>query len=254
MANAFQTERELERFQNNSLKLSLEKLLKITPQNDSQKELHGKLLHQAVEQSNLEYSKELFERAATATQSDQVKKLLEEIANFEDAVAPHATMRRDLEAAKKKLRKFPKICCEYSDKAQNIPPLSLNLHTGLEMKDQAEMAFYLYEMAGVLLLSGDKEQFFSLYRGLPQNIKEAFNILTHNMGACLNEFSITVDLTLAYTFSRKLAEAAIRVGYFVANGDDLGDSASEEVSRMERELPEYMEATADSDIIQAQFA
>ncbi len=254
MANAFQTERQLERFQNNSLKPSLERLLEITPQTDSQKELHGKLLHQTIEQNNLEYSRELIERAATATKPAQVKKLLEEIASFEDAVAPQAAMRRDLEAAKKKLRKFPKICCEYSEKAQKIPPLNFNLHSNLEKKDQAEMAFYLYEMAGVLLLSGDKEQFFSLYGGLPQDIKEAFNILTHNMGACLNEFSITVDLTLAYSLSRKLAEAAIRVGYFVANGDDLGDSASEEVSRMERELPEYMEATADSDIIQAQFA
>lgn len=254
MANAFQTARQLERFQNSSFTFSIEELLEIKPQTDSQTELHGTLLHQAVERSNQEYCKELIEKAATANEPDQINNLLKEIADFEDAVAPQASMRRDLEAAKKKLREFPKICCDFSEKVEDGMALKSNLHTDLEKKDQAEMAFFLYEMAGVLLLSGDKEQFFSLYDGLPQNIKKTFNVLIHNMGVCLNQFSVTLDLTLAYSISRQLAEAAIRIGYFVANGDDLGDSASEEVSRMERELPEYMEATPDSDTIQAQFA
>lgn len=254
MANAFQTARKLERFQNNSSKLTLEELLEITPQTDSQTELHGTLLHQVIEKINQDYSEELVQQVKSITDPNQVKIILKEIADFEEAVAPHAKMRRNLEAAKRALRRVKVACCDYSERVNKEIALHPTLHTSLEKKDQAEMAFYLYEMAGVLLLSGDKQQFFSLYDGLPQNMKESFNLLIHEMGVCLKEFSVTLDLTLAYNLSRQLAEAAIRVGYFVANGDDLGESAKEEVSRMERELPEYMEVTADSDIIQAQFA
>ncbi|MDX8430553.1 MAG: hypothetical protein SNF33_01920 [Candidatus Algichlamydia australiensis] len=244
MANAFKVARELERIQKSSIYFSLEQLSQINPQTDKQNELHGSLLHQAFIKAENERGEALIKRASKELESGEKAKILLDITQFEEEFAPAASLRRKLEVAKARLRR--------ETKKESI--LSPTLYSGLEIKDRAEMAFYLYDMAGVLLVSGHKQQFFSLYHGLPQSTKEVFNLLIHEMGACLNEFTITLDLTRAYVLSRQLAEAAIRTGYFIANGDDLGASAKEEVARMERELPEYMEQTQATDVIQAKFA
>ncbi len=265
MGDAFKVDRELDSIQKNTY--SLEELLQISPQTADQEMHLGSLINRRVEDLDKQHSSVLINRAKQLSlekhpDSGKVKDILNEISAFEDEVALPAKERCELEAAKDSLRGAKELlsskeCCSYSDRIQNELALDPNIHLGLEKAERADMAFYLYEMAGVLLIQGDKLQFFSLYRDLPVKIRDTFNLLIHNMGACLDEFTVTLDLTRAYTISRQLAEAAVRTGYFVCNGYDLGASAKEEVDRIERELSEYMpsqQPEGGDSLIQAKFA